>query len=380
MTQALSDALRAYIAAGFGASTDFHLQRIAYDKAVAALAAPPVQAREQAKAGGECAHGVRHPHECKECADEPSAEDVAAWMRSQRPKPEENSNEDFLQDVYDQCYEAITPLVDRGLLPGSVVESLQILVERFTASAPPVQAREQAKAEAGEHYDEIKATLEGAHAIMESLSAIERRVGPVGSHARGYTHKITKALRHLEALAQPPAEQAKTLSAQHAAIRKVLVHHKLIGAAGDGVIEADLIHALIPPAEQAKPSAGAWNRAAAIEQLAAERIAILNVPEANRSKAEKARLVSLSADMNALAPRVTQGMVDQLREIAEKLSPPLAERQASVPEVSSLQLAVIGHAHFGNPIPKEWYAAAKELLAVSTTPSQGAAPDGDSHE
>ncbi len=51
-----------------------------------------------------------------------------------------------------------------------------------------------------EHYDEVKATLQGAHRIMEGLSAIERRVGPIGSHARGYTHKITAALRHLDAL------------------------------------------------------------------------------------------------------------------------------------------------------------------------------------
>lgn len=33
--------------------------------------------------------------------------------------------------------------------------------------------------------------------------------------------------------------------------------------------------------------------------------------------------------------------------------------------IRSLELAVIGRNHFGNPIPKEWYAAAKELLAVS---------------
>lgn len=63
--------------------------------------------------------------------------------------------------------------------------------------------------EAREHYDEVKATLQGAHRIMESLSAIERRVGPIGSHARGYTHKITNALRHLDALyAAPQAREA----------------------------------------------------------------------------------------------------------------------------------------------------------------------------
>lgn len=51
-----------------------------------------------------------------------------------------------------------------------------------------------------EHYDEIKATLQGAHGVMENLSAMERKVGPLGSHGRGYTHKITKALRHLESM------------------------------------------------------------------------------------------------------------------------------------------------------------------------------------
>lgn len=56
-----------------------------------------------------------------------------------------------------------------------------------------------------EHYDEVKATLQGAHSIMETVSKLERRVGPVGSHARGYTHKITDALRHLDALAATPA-------------------------------------------------------------------------------------------------------------------------------------------------------------------------------
>lgn len=51
-----------------------------------------------------------------------------------------------------------------------------------------------------EHLDEIEATLRGAHAIMETLSSQERKIGPLGSHGRGYTHKITKALQHLESL------------------------------------------------------------------------------------------------------------------------------------------------------------------------------------
>lgn len=38
---------------------------------------------------------------------------------------------------------------------------------------------------------------------------------------------------------------------------------------------------------------------------------------------------------------------------------------AAVP-VDGLHLAVIGRNHFGNPIPQEWYAAARELLASTS--------------
>ncbi|MBT2326057.1 hypothetical protein J7E62_27385 [Variovorax paradoxus] len=69
--------------------------------------------------------------------------------------------------------------------------------------ATPSPAPVQTHAGASEHYDEVKATLTNLHGFMESLSAAERRIGPAGSHARGYTHKITAALRHLDALAQP---------------------------------------------------------------------------------------------------------------------------------------------------------------------------------
>jgi hypothetical protein len=57
-----------------------------------------------------------------------------------------------------------------------------------------------------EHFSEIEATLKGAHSIMEQLSAMERRVGPLGSH--GYTHKITKALAHLAELRAAVTGQA----------------------------------------------------------------------------------------------------------------------------------------------------------------------------
>jgi hypothetical protein len=42
----------------------------------------------------------------------------------------------FYEDVYDQCAAAIRPLVDAGKLPGSVVESLQMLVSERAAAAP----------------------------------------------------------------------------------------------------------------------------------------------------------------------------------------------------------------------------------------------------
>lgn len=39
-------------------------------------------------------------------------------------------------------------------------------------------------------------------------------------------------------------------------------------------------------------------------------------------------------------------------------------KQADMPDLTQgLTLAVIGRKHFGNPIPQEWYSAAKELLA-----------------
>jgi DNA repair ATPase RecN len=90
--------------------------------------------------------------------------------------------------------------------PTDIRNIMQDLAEKLTelSASPEGSAFDSTLVKCGdrvaEHCDEIKATLQGAHAIMESLSAIERRVGPIGSHARGYTHKLTAALRHLEAL------------------------------------------------------------------------------------------------------------------------------------------------------------------------------------
>lgn len=79
------------------------------------------------------------------------------------------------------------------------------LSQTMQPQAEPAAGEQAGAVARSEHYDEVKATLQGAHRIMETVSSLERRVGPVGSHARGYTHKITKALRHLDALAAPGA-------------------------------------------------------------------------------------------------------------------------------------------------------------------------------
>lgn len=64
-------------------------------------------------------------------------------------------------------------------------------------------AKAPAAGVASEPYEEVKATLTGLHSFVESLCSPEiyRRLGPAASHARGYTHKITAALRHLDRLA-----------------------------------------------------------------------------------------------------------------------------------------------------------------------------------
>jgi hypothetical protein len=41
----------------------------------------------------------------------------------------ETSNSHLLEDIYEQCCIAIEPFVHAGILPGSVVESIQMLVE-----------------------------------------------------------------------------------------------------------------------------------------------------------------------------------------------------------------------------------------------------------
>lgn len=64
-------------------------------------------------------------------------------------------------------------------------------------AAPAAQEAEPS----GEHYEELLATLQGLHTFCENVSCMERRIGPLGSHARGYTHKITAAIRHLNAMA-----------------------------------------------------------------------------------------------------------------------------------------------------------------------------------
>jgi hypothetical protein len=54
---------------------------------------------------------------------------------------------------------------------------------------------------------------------------------------------------------------------------------------------------------------------------------------------------------------------DRFAEEITALREALAEQPAPVQPVSGFGLAAIGQKHFGNPIPKAWYAAARELMA-----------------
>lgn len=42
-----------------------------------------------------------------------------------------------------------------------------------------------------------------------------------------------------------------------------------------------------------------------------------------------------------------------------------ASKPTTLPELDALDIAVIGKEHFGNPIPKEWYTAARAILAAA---------------
>lgn len=68
-------------------------------------------------------------------------------------------------------------------------------------------------------------------------------------------------------------------------------------------------------------------------------------------------------------PRMQDAMDYGTRAAIQSIAQPV-----SVPDgLSPVALAVIGRKHFGNPIPKEWYAAAKELL--STAPAYNGKKD-----
>lgn len=78
-----------------------------------------------------------------------------------------------------------------------------------------------------------------------------------------------------------------------------------------------------------------WDRERAISMIAEERIALLG--EDTRTFEQERRLQSLNADMEALCPRVNQSMVDQMREITERLiaataKPPQAPTAQQVEE------------------------------------------------
>jgi hypothetical protein len=106
-----------------------------------------------------CPHGIRLPHECRDCQERLGKIELAvirvcgemrdeAHERRQSDKdvgmfPDEHTaqlltewansleltNTHLLEDIYEQCCEAIKPHVDAGRLPASLVESVQKLAD-----------------------------------------------------------------------------------------------------------------------------------------------------------------------------------------------------------------------------------------------------------
>lgn len=174
-----------------------------------------------------------------------------ASLRAPVAKPSIVS-EDFAQEVWAAAQSPHGEPMEK-----SVARVASLLAE-FSA---PVAGETQTAASA-EHYGEVKFTLQGAHRIMESLSAIERRVGPVGSHARGYTHKITNALRHLDALyaARQASERVSAPSAETLRLAGVIADKIEDGTLFQGGILsrrelADKVRAVVRFAQQSAPVA-----------------------------------------------------------------------------------------------------------------------------
>ena len=134
-------------------------------------------------------------------------------------------------------------------------------------------AQQQAEPVGDEHYDEVKCTLKGAHKIMESLSAIERRVGPVGSHARGYAHKITNALKHLDQMRAAQSSQRTGMSIDDVLmVRDLMQRGMLVPDTPEGWRAA-----LEPFATQSGQRAGMAEDARAVaDALEAEYLAVAN--------------------------------------------------------------------------------------------------------
>lgn len=151
---------------------------------------------------------TQHMRDVQQPIADAQARIIESWKkRAEKAEAERDQWKAQHADMVKRC----ALLRERDDLPVDRIPAYEELV-RLQAIAAQVVSKETVQ-QAGksvqpvrsEHYDELKATLESAWKIMNSLSLLQLRVGPVGSHARGCMHKITKALRHLDALATPPA-------------------------------------------------------------------------------------------------------------------------------------------------------------------------------
>jgi hypothetical protein len=114
-------------------------------EAAAILAAPAAQAEPDLwKVIGELREAARealaHDPAVGIFADHERAATLNEWADRL-----ETTQAAFYEDVYEQCAEAIRPLVDAGKLPGSVVESVQAMVAEQAAPKAELLTREAAK-------------------------------------------------------------------------------------------------------------------------------------------------------------------------------------------------------------------------------------------
>ena len=156
-----------------------------------------------------CPHGVLYPHECRDCQERLGKIELAvirvcgelrdeAHERRQSDKeagmfPDEHTaqmltewanrlelaNTHLLEDIYEQCCEAIKPLVDTGKLPASLVESVQEMAKLYAAPQSPAASNQENAGRKTRQPEETRGLL-GASELSGDGHQIDdpQQVGP----------------------------------------------------------------------------------------------------------------------------------------------------------------------------------------------------------